>query len=317
MQHAQGAHPCEDLRAAVLAGLSRRPRRIPCRFLYDAEGSALFERITGLEEYYLTRTETRLLEAHAPGIAQKVGPGALVIEYGSGSMAKTRLLLSALKDPTAYVPVDLSREMLMLSAHRLATIHPSLPVAPLVADFTGPVILPPEAVGEGPTLAFFPGSTIGNLAPAEARDFLRRSARLVGRGGWLVVGVDLIKDPARLEAAYDDAQGVTAAFTRNLIARIERELAIGLDPEAFDHFARWNAREGRVEIHLVANRRQEASLDGQRFGFRRGDSILVEDCYKYGIEQFHWLARQGGFSPEEVWVDAERLFSLHLLRATG
>lgn len=306
--------PTDGLREAVIEGFSRRPRRIPCRYLYDAEGSALFDRITELPEYYLSRTEIALLERHARDIARHVGPGALVIEFGAGCMTKTRPLLSALDSPSAYVPVDVAREALLLSARRLTAEHPALPVIPLVADFLRPVTLPPQSVSEGPALAFFPGSTIGNLRPAEARDFLRRTARLVGRGGWMVVGVDLAKDPQVIEAAYDDAQGLTATFIRNLIVRIERDLAAGLDPGAFDHSARWNAREGCVEVFLVANRRQEAELDGKTFTFRRGDRIHVEDCYKYGIEQFHWLARQGGFTPETAWTDEDGLFSLHLLR---
>lgn len=304
----------DGLRDAVLEGFSHRPRRIPCRFLYDAEGSALFDRITGLEEYYLSRTEIGLLEKHSPDIARLVGPDALVIEFGAGCMNKTRPLLSALEAPSTYVPVDVSRDALMLSARRLAAEYPALSVAPLVADFMRPITLPPDSIAEGPVAAFFPGSTIGNLRPCEARDFLRRTSRLVGRGGWMIIGVDLVKDPQIIEAAYDDAQGVTASFVRNLVARMERELALGLDPEAFDHSARWNARESCVEVHLVANRRQHAELDGKRFVFRRGDRIHVEDCYKYGIEQFHWLARQGGFAPQAFWTDPRNLFSLHLLQ---
>ena len=229
-------------------------------------------------------------------------------------MKKTRLLLAALASPSAYVAIDVAREPLLLGARRMAALFPDMAVVPLVADFTRPLTLPPDSDGAGPVLGFFPGSTIGNMAPGEARAFLRRVARVVGPGGWLLVGVDLVKAQALLDAAYDDAQGVTAAFIRNLLARANRELAAGFDLSAFDHRAWWNAREGRVEIHLVCSRRQLVEVDGRQFRLRRGDTIHVEDCYKYTLDQFRWLARLGGFSPELAWVDANKLFSLHLLR---
>ncbi|MGE5518241.1 MAG: L-histidine N(alpha)-methyltransferase [Bacteroidota bacterium] len=304
----------EDFRAAVLLGLSRRPRAIPCKYLYDAEGSELFDRITELEEYYPTRTEIALLQAAGPDIAARVGPGARVVEFGCGSMRKTRLLLAALARPATYVAIDVAREPLLLGARRLAALYPGMAVVPLVADFTRPLVLPPDGDGgDGAVLGFFPGSTIGNMCPTDARAFLRRAGRVVGAGGRLLVGVDTIKEPALLDAAYDDAQGVTAAFTRNLLTRANRELAADFDIDGFDHRAWWNARESRVEIHLVATRRQMVEIDGHRFAFRRGDVIHVEDCYKYSVEQFRWLARMGGFEPEAVWQDDARLFSLHLL----
>lgn len=302
-----------DFRQAVLQGLSQRPRAIPCKYLYDAEGSALFDRITELEEYYPTRTEIALLHQAGPDIADRVGPDARVVEFGCGSMRKTRLLLAALDRPAAYVAIDVAREPLLLGARRLAALYPDMAVVPLVADFTRPLALPPDQAGGGPVLGFFPGSTIGNMHPTEARTFLRRAGRVVGPGGRLLVGVDLIKDAAVLDAAYDDAHGVTAAFIRNLLHRANRELAADFDVAGFDHRAWWNAREGRVEIHLVAARRQQVEIDGHRFAFRRGDVIHVEDCYKYSVEQFRWLARLGGFEPEAVWTDPARLFSLHLL----
>ncbi|MGE5478346.1 MAG: L-histidine N(alpha)-methyltransferase [Bacteroidales bacterium] len=304
-------------REAVLRGLSRRPRAIPCQYLYDTEGSALFERITELDEYYPTRTEIALLHQAGADIAARVGAHARVVEFGCGAMRKTRLLLSALDRPAAYVAIDVAREPLLLGARRLGALYPDLTVVPLVADFTRPLVLPPECGQEGPALGFFPGSTIGNMRPTDARAFLCRAGHLLGPGGWMLVGVDLIKDTALLDAAYDDSQGVTAAFIRNVLARANRELGADFDPDGFDHRAWWNAREGRVEIHLVAARRQVASIDGHRFAFRRGDVIHIEDCYKYGVEQFHWLARLAGFTPEAVWVDDARLFSLHLLARSG
>lgn len=313
MKNDQG--PTEDFRTAMVEGLSRRPRAVPCKYLYDAEGSALFDRITELEEYYPTRTEIALLHSAGADIARRVGAGACVVEFGCGSMRKTRLLLAALAKPAAYVAIDVAREPLLLGARRLAALYPELAVVPLEADFTRPLALPPEctATAGQPVLGFFPGSTIGNMRPDEARAFLRRAGRVVGGGGRLLVGVDLIKDQPLLDAAYDDSQGVTAAFIRNLLARANRELDADFDPHGFDHRARWNAREGRMEIHLVAGRRQIAQIGDQRFTFRRGDAIHVEDCYKYSVEQFRWLARLGGFDPEAVWIDPHRLFSLHLL----
>lgn len=308
----------DGFRDAVLEGLSHRPRAIPCKYLYDAEGSALFDRITELEEYYPTRTEIGLLSQAGADIAARVGTGVRVVEFGCGSMRKTRLLLAALERPACYVAIDVAREPLLLGARRLAALYPEMAVVPLVADFTRPLALPPDdGAAAGAVLGFFPGSTIGNMKPDEARAFLRRAGRVLGRGGHMLVGVDLIKDSALLDAAYDDAHGVTAAFTRNLLVRANRELGADFDPDGFDHRAWWNGREGRVEIHLVAARRQQVEIDGQRFAFRRGDVIHVEDCYKYSVEQFRWLARLGGFAPEAVWVDENRLFSLHLLVNTA
>lgn len=308
--------PTDDgFRDAVLAGLSRRPRAIPCKYLYDAEGSALFERITELEEYYPTRAEIALLAAHGGDIARLVGSGARVVEFGAGSMRKTRLLLDCLDSPAAYVPIDVARDMLLLGARRIAAEHPGMVVRPIIADFAAPLALPDQ--GEGPVLGFFPGSTIGNMVPAEARDFLRRAGRLVGPGGWLLVGVDLAKDPRMLESAYDDAQGVTSAFIRNLLARANRELDGDFDLRAFDHRAWWNAREGRVEIHLCARRRQLVTVAGRLFTFTSGELVHVEHCYKYGLEQFRWLARLGGFLPAAAWTGGDGLFSMHLLRRSG
>jgi probable methyltransferase len=309
----------DGFRDAMLDGLSRRPRAVPCKYLYDAEGSDLFERITGLEEYYPTRTEIGLLGRHGGDIARLVGPGARVVEFGAGSMRKTGLLIGALEAPAAYVPIDVARDMLMLAARRIADEHPGMVVSPVVADFLRPLDLPDDGPdeGAGPVLGFFPGSTIGNMVPGEACGFLRRVGRLAGPGGWLLVGVDLAKDPRILEAAYNDARGVTSAFIRNLLARANRELGADFDLGAFDHRTWWNAREGRVEIHLCALRRQTVTVAGRAFAFDSGDLLHVENCYKYTVEQFRWLARQGGFLPEAVWTDPASLFSLHLLRRSG
>lgn len=301
-------------REAVLGGLSHRPRRIPCRYLYDDVGSALFERITELPTYHLTRAETALLARHAGAIAALVGPQARVAELGAGSMRKTRLLLAALANPSDYVPIDVAGDSLAQAARRLAAEFPALTVQPLVVDFTHPLALPPGDP-KSPLLVFFPGSTIGNLRPAEACALLARLGRLTGPRGWILVGVDPVRDAARLHAAYDDPEGITAAFIHNLLARANRELDANIDLDRFDHNALWNARESRVEISLVANGRQMVTIADQPFAFRSGDAIAVEECYKYSPEQFHWLARQAGLKPAATWVDDD--FSLHLLKAAA
>lgn len=308
-----GQMPPDGFHDAVLVGLSATPRALPCKYLYDSEGAALFDQITDLDEYYLTRTEALLLTRHGADIAALIGPRARVVEFGAGSMRKTRLLLAALDRPAAYLPIDVAGEALLLAARRIAVERPDLSVVPLVGDFGRPLALPPHAGDDGPMLGFFPGSTIGNMQPMEARDFLRRAGRLAGSGGHLLVGVDLVKDARILEAAYDDAQGVTAAFIRNILTRANAELGTDFEPGGFDHRARWNARESRIEIHLVAGRRQTVSLGRRRFAFRRGDTIHIENCYKYSVEQFQWLARLAGLSPQAAWIDPEHLFSLHLL----
>jgi len=302
-----------DFAAALLAGLARRPRRIPCRFLYDAAGSALFERITGLETYYLTRAETALLGRAGPAVAAMVGPGATVVEPGAGAMRKTRLLLAALERARAYVPVDVAGGFVRAAASRLAAERPDLAVVPVVADFTRLLPLPPLARAE-PVLVFFPGSTIGNLAPAQAVRFLARMAAIAGPCGWVLVGVDPVHDRDRLLAAYDDAEGLTAAFMRNLLRRANRDLGAGFDPQAFDHRVRWNADAGRIEHRLVCRRAQKVTVAGRSFHFRRGEAIHAEDCHKYPPAHFHRLAARAGLRPAATWLHGEGLFSLHLLR---
>lgn len=300
-------------RDAVLNGLTRPDKRIPCKYLYDARGSMLFERICALPEYYLTRTEMGLLARHAPDIAALAGPRCRVVEFGAGSSRKIRLLLAALDRPAAYVPVDLSRDYLAAQARRLAQDHPRLAVTPVVADFLGDFTLPPSD-DHARTLGFFPGSTIGNLPPSEARAFLARSRRLVGEDGLMVVGVDLHKSAAVLEPAYDDASGVTAAFSLNLLTRINRELGGDFDPDSFRHSARWDGVRGRMVIDLVSQRQQEVTVAGARLRFGEGEHIHIEDSYKYGISEFQDVARAAGYRPAAVWVDDDRLFSLHGLR---
>jgi dimethylhistidine N-methyltransferase len=305
---APGEGQTNEFRTEVLRGLSRRPRRLPCRFLYDEAGSALFDRICDLPEYPLTRAELGLLAECGPEIAGAVGPGRVVVDLGAGSMRKTRLLLAALDRPAAYVPVDVAAGPLALHARRLAGDFPGLPVVPVVADFTRRLALPPGVAG--PVLGFFPGSTIGNLRRAEAIGLLRRLGAL---GGAVLIGVDLVKPAGVLHAAYDDANGVTAAFTTNLLHRLRRELAAEVDVSAFVHRARWRPALDRIEIDLVARRRTTVAVASRRFCFAAGEAIHVEDCHKYTLDGFRALAAAAGLRPRAAWVDDERRYSLHLL----
>jgi len=312
-------HEGEDFLGAVLDGLSRPQKRIPAKFFYDAEGSRLFDRICALEEYYPTRTETALLAHHAAEIAELAGAQVTLVEFGSGSSVKIRHLLDGLEAPAAYVPIDISREHLLASAGDLAAAYPALRVIPVCADYSRVLSLPPETLSEAPAerlLGFFPGSTIGNFSPLEATGFLGRAAGLLGPTGAFLVGVDLQKDAARLHAAYNDSEGVTAAFNLNLLARIKRELGAEIDLEGFAHEARYSASRACIEMHLVSRRRQTLRMSGQAFVFREGESIHTEDSHKYTVEGFQALARAAGWRPIRAWCDPERLFSLHYLAAS-
>ncbi len=302
----------ESFLDAVLEGLSRPEKAIPCRFLYDERGSALFDQICELGEYYPTRTETKILQACAPDIAERVGPAAQLIELGSGSSIKVRILLDAFDRPAAYVAVDVSREHLRRAAQRLAADFPALEVAAVCADYGASFPLP-ELGGDGRRVAFFPGSTIGNLEPDAALAFLKLWARRLGPGSSMLVGVDLKKDPGILHAAYDDSEGVTAAFTLNLLARANRELGADFDLAAFRHEARYDQGKGRIEIHLRSLKDQTVRLAGRQIAFSRGERVHVEHSYKYAAEQFQDLARSAGFEAEAVFTDPARLFSVHYL----
>lgn len=298
---------------SVLAGLAGDPKTLESKYFYDARGSEIFDRITAIEEYYPTRAETALLTTQAAAIADFVGPGAVLVEFGSGASVKTRILLDTLPDLRAYVPIDISGGHLKMAAARLAADY-AVPIVPLHADYTAALALP-AAVPEGRRVGFFPGSTIGNFAPAEAAGFLARARRLLGLGARFLVGADLRKDTARLLAAYDDRAGVTAEFNLNLLHRMNRELGGDFDPAAFRHEARYNAAESRIEMHLVSRKDQQAHVAGQRFTFAEGESIHTENSYKYTAESFATLARQGGWQPLAEWRDPDNLFSLHGLLA--
>jgi dimethylhistidine N-methyltransferase len=310
---AEEARADDDFADAVLAGLARKPRSIPCRFLYDARGSELFEEITKLDEYYPTRTETALLETYGPEIASLTGRGRVLVEFGSGSSRKTSLLLTALGDVPAYVPIDIAAESLREAAEWLSGQHAGLTILPVIADFTATRALPPVARGKK-LLGFFSGSTIGNLSHDEARAFLASAARLLGPGSAFLIGVDLKKPASILVPAYDDAKGVTAAFTLNLLARINRELDGTFDPARFAHEAIYNAKAGRIEIYIKSLAEQIVRVGARAFAFAEGERIHTENSHKYTVAEFQALARACGWQPVKVWTDAADLFSLHLLR---
>lgn len=297
-----------EFEAAMLAALATRPRTISPKFFYDEAGSKLFDRICDLPEYYPTRTEFALLTQHAAEMADLMGPGVDLVEFGAGSVTKVRLLLDVLERPKRLVPVDISSEHLHASAAALRADYPGLDVQPLAADFTQPLALPASERRIG----FFPGSSIGNFAPDEAVQFLRMASRSL-RGGGLLIGVDLVKDPAVLHRAYNDAAGVTAAFNRNLLVRANRELGTDFDVAQFAHYAFYEPRLRRIEMHLVSQRRQIVSLRGRAFELAEGDSLHTENSCKFTVEEFQSLARRAGYQPQKVWCDAERHFSLHWL----
>jgi dimethylhistidine N-methyltransferase len=287
---------------------------VPARWFYDDAGSALFEDITRLPEYYPTRAETEILEARGAEFAQAMGPGRAVVEFGSGSSVKTPLLLGAIA-PAAYVPLDISGDFLRASADALAARFPGLPVYPVEADFMREVALPPQVEGL-PKLGFFPGSTIGNMVPRTAVDLLRTMRLTLGPGSKLLIGMDLVKDPAVLVAAYDDAAGVTASFNLNLAARINRELGGTLPLDALRHVARWNDDLARIEMHLEATRDVAFEVSGERFALARGETIHTENSHKFTRRSADTLLLAGGWTPECRWHDGAERFSLILARAT-
>ena len=296
----------------VIAGFSQHPRSIPPKYFYDEEGSRLFESICKQPEYYLTRTEIVLLEKHADDIKTLVGSGCYLVEPGSGSCEKVRLLLDTLH-PTAYVPMDISCEHLRMAAAGIATDYPWLDVHAVCTDITREVSLSfiPE---QAAPVMFYPGSSIGNFDPGDAVEFLTCLARIAGPGGGLLIGVDLKKDHATLQDAYNDVRGVTAAFNLNLLQRANRELDADFDMDAFEHHAMYNSIAGRIEMHLTSTRKQTVNIDGHSFDFNAGDTIHTENSYKYTNDEFRSLAQWAGFTSCAVWTDSDRLFSLHFLR---
>jgi dimethylhistidine N-methyltransferase len=304
--------PLTDFKHAVLSGLTQTPKRLSPKFFYDQKGSQLFDAITELPEYYPTRAEIEILKTHGEAISALLGEECLLLELGSGSSHKIRILLEALK-PAIYMPMDISREHLLDSAHTLAVEYPDLEVHATCADYSQAFHLPycPDHLARA---AFFPGSSIGNFEPKEAQVLLKRVAQVLGSNGRLVIGVDLKKDQSVLEAAYNDTAGVTAAFNLNLLTRINRELAGQFKLDQFTHDAFYNASLGRVEMHLRSTCAQSVTVADQHFDFKDNETIHTECSYKYSVAEFHALARPAGWVADEVWLDAAERFSVHCLR---
>jgi dimethylhistidine N-methyltransferase len=300
----------DGLAADVVAGLTAKPKTIPPKYFYDLAGSALFDRITQLPEYYPTRCEIGILKDNAAAIASLFPPGCALIEFGSGSSRKARILLGAAATVGAYVPVDISGDFLNQELAQLRRDFPHLAIYPLVEDFTQPFDIPAE-IAALPRVGFFPGSTIGNFEPHEACKLLRNIGAVLGTGAVLVVGIDLVKDAGILYRAYNDAEGVTAKFNLNLLTRINRELGANFDLAAFEHHALYNGEQRRIEMHLASTKRQKVRVNGVSIDFRAGDTIHTENSYKYTIESFQALARGSGWSPVKTWSDG--LFSVHAL----
>jgi dimethylhistidine N-methyltransferase len=307
----------ESFAEALAAGLARPQKSVPPKFLYDERGAELFGRITQLEEYYPTRTEVGILTARAAEIAAAIGPEAELIEFGASSSSKARILLRALERPVAYVPIDVSADHLRQAARDIAADFPGLKVVAVCADYTEPFELPAEVMGAARRVGFFPGSTIGNLEPEAAAAFLKMWARLLGPRGGMIVGVDLRKDRQVLERAYNDAQGVTAAFSGNILARANRELGACFNPEAFMHEAVWDEAASRIAIYQRSLKDQTVTLDGRAYAFAAGERLHTEYSYKYALEDFAALAARAGYATRQVWTDEERLFSVHDLELAG
>lgn len=299
----------------VILGLTQDVKTLPCKFFYDEYGSQLFDQICDLPEYYPTRTEMAIMREAAAEMAARLGPDCRLVEYGSGSSLKTRILLDHAPHLASYVPVDISREHLRKSACALASAYPKLEVLPVCADYTQPFTLPWGSCPVRHSAVYFPGSTVGNFHPAQAQAFLTQIAHLCGAGGGLLIGVDLKKSPPILELAYNDAQGVTAAFNLNLLTRINRELGGDFALNQWAHDALYNPLEGRIEMHLVSLENQQARIGATMVHFREGETIHTECSYKYSLEDFDCLAQRSGWTVQRVWTDSQQLFSVQYLTA--
>ena len=301
-----------DVRSEVLHGLSCHPKRLSPKFFYDESGSQLFDKICALPEYYLTRTEIGLLKSYGDEIASAIGHDSVLLELGSGSSIKIMLLLELLR-PDLYVPIDISKSHLQASAHRINECYPWLRVHAVCADYSQPWQLPYPLHGEN-RVVFFPGSSIGNFEPEQAITLLTTVGDKVGSGGGLLIGVDLKKDVATLTAAYNDSQGVTAAFNKNMLTHLNRQFEGNFEPDRFEHRAFYNEALGRIEMHLQSCCDQLVRLAGHTIQFKQGESLHTECSYKYTIDEFHRLAARAGWEPVEVWQDELRRFSIHYLR---
>jgi dimethylhistidine N-methyltransferase len=317
VQSASGVPPAtSDLLSDVIAGLSSDPRTLPCKYFYDERGAALFQKICELPEYYVTRTELDILDRHRAEIASQLGPNIELIGLGTGAGTKTRILIEALEKPAAYIPVDISEKQLRKSSALFRKIFPHLEVLPVCADYLQAVVLPSPRHEAARNVVYFPGSTIGNFEPKEALEFLRRIANVSGRGGGLLIGVDLQKDQNVIEAAYNDKAGVTAQFNLNLLAHINRETGANFDLSRWQHRASYNSEAGRIEMYLISAIDQTVRIQDRQFHFRAGEKILTEHSYKHTPEGFIALARQAGFDFVKLWTDDARLFGVFYLVTT-
>jgi dimethylhistidine N-methyltransferase len=299
-----------DFLADVIAGLSSNPRTLPCKYFYDERGAALFQKICELREYYITRTELDILDRNRAEIASHLGANIELIGLGTGAGTKTRILIEALESPAVYIPVDISEKQLRESTALFQKIFPDLEILPVCADYLQPVVLPSSSRKAARNIVYFPGSTIGNFAPTEAEEFLRRVANVCRQNGGLLIGADLKKDPHVLEAAYNDSAGVTAQFNLNLLDRVNRELGADFDLDQWQHRAIYNSTAGRIEMHLISEIDQVVHLDEQKFHFRRGEKIITEFSYKYAPGEFEALAKKAGFEFVRMWTDNARLFGV-------
>jgi dimethylhistidine N-methyltransferase len=307
-------HPgLNDIRSDVLNGLRLAPKRLSSKYFYDADGSALFERICEQPEYYLTRTELAIMHEHIVDMAATLGPELLLLEYGSGNGAKTGLLLSHLQDPVAYVPVEISRSALLDSIPRLAAIVPHVHILPLCADFTQNLSAPKTALRPRRTVVYFPGSTLGNFDAKQSLALLRRMHETMGANGGALIGIDLKKDAQEIEAAYNDAAGVTAQFTLNMLARFNRELGATFELSQFRHRAHYNPMAGRIETHIVSQCDQNVRVAGESIAFAKSEAMLVEYSCKYSLAEFAALAEKAGLRVERVWTDSAQRFSVQYL----
>ncbi|MFQ5510857.1 MAG: L-histidine N(alpha)-methyltransferase [Candidatus Krumholzibacteriia bacterium] len=307
----------ESLSDVVITGLQKPVKELPSKLLYDERGSLLFDQITRLGEYYPTRTETAIMRTHIDEMVALIGPGSMIIEYGSGSSEKSQILLDHLEAPAAYVPIDISREHLVRSAVRIAKRYPQLEILPVCADYNEDLEIPNSKKPVARRVVYYPGSSIGNFHSDEAVDFLRRIAAIDGFGGGLLIGVDLQKDPEILHAAYNDREGVTAEFNLNLLERLNRELGSNFRIDRFRHRAIYNRDAMRVEMHLISLDNQRVRIDDADIPFSKGETIWTESSYKYTVEGFAALAERGGFEVEKVWIDGQRLFSVQYLSVPG
>jgi dimethylhistidine N-methyltransferase len=301
----------------TIAGLSRSPRTLPCKFFYDERGAQLFQKICELPEYYITRTELQILRLHGAEMAAALSENVELIGLGTGAGTKTRILLEELHDPAVYIPIDISNEQLQKSSARFRQMFPKLEILPIASDYLEPFELPLPRKPSSRSVVYFPGSTIGNFEPNVATEFLRRLGDLCGEGGGLLIGVDLQKDRRIIEAAYNDSQGVTAEFNLNLLVRANRELSANFDLNNWRHRAIYNSKDGRIEMYLISEGDQRVHIEDRKFDFRAGEKILTEHSYKYTPEGLAALARNAGFQFEKLWIDDARLFGVFYFTVTS